>query len=148
MQDHPFSTMEVILHLLDCFEYIGGRPEELVIDQDRLMVVSENSGQIIFTKQFRSFIEEQELRLWVCRKAEPQSKGKVENLIKFVKTSFFSARCFYQVSEIPAKLNLWLSRRANGKICQATGRIPRVVLQEEEQKCLRSLRASVFLSQT
>jgi transposase len=144
VQDHPFTTVEVILHLLDCFENIGGRPEELVIDQDRLIVVSENSGQIIFTKQFRSFIEEQELRLWVCRKADPQSKGKVENLIKFVKTSFFSARCFAQVSEIPPKLNLWLSRRANGKICQATGRVPRIVLLEEEKKCLRSLRASIF----
>jgi len=58
------------------------------------MVVSENAGEIIFTKQFQSFVQEQELQMWVCRKADPQSKGKVENLIKFVKTSFFSARCF------------------------------------------------------
>lgn len=144
VQDHPFQILEVILHLLDCFAYIGGRPEELVIDQDRLMVVSENAGEIIFTKQFQSFVQEQELRMWVCRKADPQSKGKVENLIKFVKTSFFSARCFQEVSEIPRKLNLWLSRRANGKICQATGRVPRVMFEEQEKKCLRAPRASIF----
>ncbi len=41
-QDHPFKTKEVIFHLLSCFEYYGGKPKELVIDQDSLMVVSEN----------------------------------------------------------------------------------------------------------
>jgi len=73
VQDHLFQTLEVIIRLLDCFAYIGGRPEELVIDQDRLMVVSENSGEIIFIKQFKSFVQEQELRMLVCRKAYSQS---------------------------------------------------------------------------
>ena len=31
-QDRPFTTMDVIQHLLNCFEYMGGIPEELVID--------------------------------------------------------------------------------------------------------------------
>jgi len=46
-QDHPFKTIEVIHHLLNCYDYFGGVPEELVIDQDSLMVVSENAGDII-----------------------------------------------------------------------------------------------------
>ena len=32
-QDHPFSTGEVIEHLLCCFDYFGGTPKELVIDR-------------------------------------------------------------------------------------------------------------------
>ena len=55
-QDHPFKTKEVINHLLNCFDYYGGVPEELVIDQDSLMVVSENAGDIIYTNDFRYFI--------------------------------------------------------------------------------------------
>ncbi len=51
-QDHPFKTKEVIDHLLSCFDFIGGVPEELVIDQDRLMVVSEYAGDIIFSVDF------------------------------------------------------------------------------------------------
>lgn len=144
VQDHPFTTAETVGHLLDCFTYLGGRPQQLVIDQDRLLVVSENQGEIITTRLFGEFIAEQELDLYVCRKADPESKGKVENLVKFVKTSFFSARHFTEVAEIPQRLSLWLARRANGKLCQATGRIPAQVLTSEERACLRPLRASVF----
>lgn len=142
-QDRPFRTLDVIRHLLDAFDYFGGRPEELVIDQDRLMVVSENAGDIILTEDFKQFIEEQELRLYVCRRADPETKGKVENLVKFVKGSFFETRDFERVAEANAGVREWLSRRANGKISQATKRVPALVL-EEERAHLRPARNSIF----
>jgi transposase len=52
-QGRPFRTLDVIQHLLDALDYFGSRPEELVIDQDRLMVVSENAGDIVCTKEFQ-----------------------------------------------------------------------------------------------
>jgi len=142
-QSQPFRTPDVIGHLLDCFDYFGGRPEELVIDQDRLMVVSENAGDIIYTKDFKDFVDEQELRLYVCRRADPETKGKVENLVKFVKGNFFSARDFENVEEANAGVLKWLSRRANGKISQATRQIPAVLI-EQERAHLRPLRNSIF----
>ena len=30
--------------------------------------------------------------LWVCRKADPESKGCVENAVSYVKKNYFSAR--------------------------------------------------------
>ncbi len=144
VQDHPFRTVEVIRHTLNAFRYIGGRPRTLVIDQDRLMTVSENGGEIRHTAEFEHFIAEQDLHVWLCRKADPQSKGKVENLVKFVKTSFFSARQFESVEEIHEPLAAWLTRRANGKIHQATGRIPAVVLEREERVALRAVKQSIY----
>lgn len=144
VQDHPFRTIDVIRHILSAFAMFGGRPRKLVIDQDRLMTVSENGGEIVHTTDFQAFINEQELAIWLCRKADPESKGKVENTVKFVKTSFFSARRFMTVEEIHEPLSQWLIRRANGKIHQATGRIPAVVLEREEAAALRVLRASVY----
>jgi transposase len=120
--------LDVVLHLLDCFEYIGGIPEEIVIDQDSTLVVSENHGDILLTKGFTQFKEEMGFRLYVCRKADPESKGKVENLVKFVKTSFFSARRFRTLESVRKSLQSWLVRTANGKISQATGRIPEICL--------------------
>ena len=40
--DRPLATNVFIQMLLGCFEYLGGMPEELVFDQDRLLAVSEN----------------------------------------------------------------------------------------------------------
>lgn len=144
VQEHPFHTIEVIRHILSSFAFFGGRPRTLVIDQDKLMTVSENSGEIVHTKDFRYFLQEQDMKIWLCRKADPQSKGKVENAVKFVKTSFLSARRFESVEEIHAPLAKWLARRANGRISQATGRIPSVVLENEERPTLRALRSSVY----
>ena len=38
--------------------------------------------------------------------------------------------------EIPSKLDSWLIRRANGKICQATGIVPSGLLEEERKSLL------------
>ena len=132
-QDHPFKTREVIEHLLVCFEYFGGIPRELVIDQDRLLVVSENAGDIIYTNDFKYFIEEQDLRMYVCRKEDPETKGKIENVVKYVKRNFFGIRDFKKVEEANASLSEWLKRRANGKISQATRQIPAVLIINERE---------------
>ena len=142
-QEEPFRTLDVIRHLLACFDYFGGRPEELVIDQDRLMVVSENAGDIIYTEDFKAFIDEQAFRMYVCRAADPETKGKIENLVKFVKGNYLASRDFERVEEANAGVLKWLPRRANGKISQATKQIP-AVLFNEERAHLRPLRNSIF----
>jgi len=142
-QGKPFRTLDVIRLLLDAFDYFGGRPEELVIDQDRLLLVSENAGDIICTKDFKHFVDEQGFGLWVCRRADPESKGKIENLVKFTKGNFLSTRDFETVEEANAGVLGWLPRRANGKISQATRQIPAVLI-EQERAHLRPLRNSIF----
>ncbi len=142
-QDHPFRTTEVIEHLLSCFSYFGGVPEELVIDQDKLMVVSENAGDIIYTDDFKYFAEEQEIRMYVCRKEDPETKGKIENLIKYVKRNFLSIRDFKSIDEANEGVLKWLKRRANGKISQATKQIPAILI-EHERESLRPVGNSIF----
>jgi len=142
-QEKPFTAKDVIEHLLNCFQYLGGQPAEIVIDQDRTMVVSENHGDIIYTEDFSGFIEEMKLRMYVCRKNDPESKGKVENLVKFVKGNFLASRDFADLAEARNRVRKWLTRRANGKVSAATKRIP-AALFAEEQKHLQPLRSSIF----
>jgi hypothetical protein len=142
-QDNPFQTKDVICHLLDCFDFFGGIPAEMVIDQDRLLVVSENRGDIIFTKDFKYFIEEIGIRMHVCRKADPESKGKVENSVKYVKRNFLEVRDFSRVEEANAGVLKWLKRRANGKISQATRQIPSIMIEKEREN-LKPLVNSIF----
>lgn len=142
-QDKPFTTLDLIFHLLNCFDYLGGIPLELVIDQDSIMVVSENRGDIVYTKEFSYFIQEMDLQMYVCRKADPETKGKVENTVGFVKSNHLSVRDFEIVEEAQGSLGPWLRRRANGKISQATGRIPAEVI-EEERCYLRPLKNSIY----
>jgi hypothetical protein len=143
LQERPFRTEDLIGHLLDCFAYMGGMPQELVIDQDCTMVVSENSGDIIYTKDFQYFIEEMGLQMYVCRPADPESKGKIENLVKFIKFNFFAVREFNSLLEACESLLKWLERKANGRISQATMKIP-LIEMETERQFLRPVRNSIF----
>ncbi|GAH22928.1 unnamed protein product, partial [marine sediment metagenome] len=74
------------------------------------------AGDIIYTADFRYFIQEQDIRMYVCRKADPESKGKVENLIKYVKRNFLSIRDFKQIEEANEGAFRWLKRRARSSI--------------------------------
>jgi len=147
LQDRPFTTLDLINHLLDCFDYLGGIPKELVIDQDKVMVSSENRGDIIYTRDFKQFIEEMDLKMYVCRKSDPESKGKIENLIKFIKRNFLRIRDFDSIDEARERLSRWLNRRANGKISLATRRIPREMFTEEKVH-LRGLKNSIYRKDT
>ena len=142
-QDMPFTTLDVIGHFLDCFEFMGGIPEEIVIDQDKLLVVNENIGDIVYTKDFGHFKEEMGFKMYVCRKSDPESKGKIENLIGFIKQNFLSVRDFSEIGAARASMWKWLTRRANGKISQATLRIPGELI-EEERRHLKPLRLSIY----
>ena len=68
--------------------------EEFVIDQDSVFITREVFGEAFETATFKAFLEEQDMRLWVCRKADPESKGCVENSVGYVKKRFFSERKF------------------------------------------------------
>ncbi|MBQ8073248.1 MAG: transposase family protein [Clostridia bacterium] len=91
-QDHKYSAEDACAAIYMAFCRLGGRVRQLVIDQDAVFISSETYGEVIKTRVFEDFCTEQNLRLFVCRKADPESKGPIENSVGFVKKNFFSAR--------------------------------------------------------
>ena len=142
-QDHKFNAEEACRAIYHGFCKLGGRPEQLVIDQDTVFVASEYIGEITETRVFKSFIKEQELKLWVCNKNDPESKGPVENLVGFVKKNFISARKLACIDDVWRSLPGWVERK-NKRIHQATFRVPEKVLEEVEGTALRPLLPSVY----
>lgn len=142
-QDHKFSSEEACRAIYWSFCKFGGRPRTLVIDQDAVFVASEQYGEVVETTTFREFLQEQDLKLWTCRKADPEGKGPIENSVKFVKSNFFSARTFDDPSEVSDRLPGWMQRK-NDRIHQGIYRVPSVLLREIEQPELRPLLPSKF----
>jgi hypothetical protein len=142
-QDHKFNAEEACRAIYRGFYKLGGRPTELVIDQDSVFIASELYGEIVETHTFKAFTTEQGLKLWVCNKNDPESKGPVENLVKFVKTNFFSARKINCIEDVWRSLPGWVERK-NKRIHQATFRIPLDVFTEIESIRLSPLMPSVY----
>lgn len=57
-------------------------------DQDRVFVVSENLGNIIFVKEFKQYVKEIGYSVVLCKPYDPQTKGSVEQAVRFVKERF------------------------------------------------------------
>jgi len=123
-QDRPFTSIDFVRALEGCFECLGGMPKELVMDQDRLMIVKENYGDIIYTREFERCKTHHGFSVWLCRKADPEAKGLVESGVKFIKYNFARHRFYENLSHWTSECEDWLKRTGNGKKHSETKKIP------------------------
>ena len=130
-QDHPYNAQEFIEAHDLAFRYFGGRTDEIAYDQDRVMTVAENAGDLIFTEAFENYRKYAGFSIFLCRGNDPQSKGKIESTIKYTKRNFLACRIYSGVSTLNSEGLAWLERTANAKIHDTTKMIPNVVFAEE-----------------
>ncbi|MFA7019289.1 MAG: hypothetical protein WC239_09930 [Sphaerochaetaceae bacterium] len=142
VQDHKFNAAEACRGLYLCFKRIGGKVVVLVIDQDSIFIYEEKYGEIIKTQTFGSFLKEQDVKLFVCRKGDPESKGPVEKSVQFVKQNYFSARKLHTLQEVKAGIVAWMNRQ-NARIHKTTLQVPAEQL-EIERNHLRPLGPSLY----
>lgn len=135
MSRTPFNTANTIYAHELAFQYFRGKPQKILYDQDRVLISDENLGDVLLTRGFRSFVNEQHFQPVFCRKADPESKGKIENVVKFVKYNFLRGRTFSSVEQLNAEALEWLESTGNGKIHGTTQLIPAEEFRLE-QPCL------------
>jgi len=111
--DCYFTSKLAIQGHEQAFDYLKGVPDEIVYDQDKVFIVSENGGDIILTDGFRAYTREKSFSLLFCRKADPQSKGKIENVVKYVKQNFLYNRTYHNLETLNDEAMGWLGRTAN-----------------------------------
>jgi Integrase core domain len=122
--EYPYTTMAAIAAHERAFQFQEGIPHEIVYDQDKLFLVDENKGELILTEAFRKYAEHRGLKLHFCRKSDPESKGKIENVVKYIKYNFLRGRIFVNIDTLNGQGMAWLSRTANAKVHAATKKIP------------------------
>jgi len=132
LTDRPFTSQKATLCLYNAFEYFGGTSKKVMFDLDKVFIYDENLGDYLLTKEFSSFCKGQGFKAVFCRKADPQSKGKVENVIKYVKQNFLRGREYINIDILNQQALDWLDRTANAKEHSATKLIPMQEWQKEK----------------
>ena len=127
----PMTALQFVQALQICFEYMCGMPKELVFDQDRLLAVDENYGDIIFTQQFEQFRLTSGFDVYLCRGNDPETKGRTEAVVKFFKGNFAKNRLFMDIDIWNESFDEWLDRTGNAKQHMATKKIPAEVFEQE-----------------
>ncbi len=128
----PFTTaLAVYAHEL-AFEYFAGIPRKIIYDQDKVFLVKENLGDLILTGGFRALVREHGFEPVFCHKSDPQSKGKIENVVKYVKYNFLRGREFIDIDLLNKDVLGWLERTANSTEHHGIRRVPSDEFEREK----------------
>ena len=122
------QTMTVLMEGLEgAFERFGGVPEELLFDQMRAVVLSDDraaGGGLVLNAEFLRFAAHWGFVPRSCRPYRARTKGKVERPIRYIRESFFYGREFANDDDLNEQAVGWLDGTANLRRHATTGERP------------------------
>lgn len=133
----PNERVEALVRaLLDSFLHAGaGVPLRVVFDNPKTVVVKHVDGRPVWNATLGAAAIDYGFTIELCTPRQPQQKGAVENLVGFVKRSFFRARTFQDLTtDLPRQLAAWLVEVNTVRPCRATREIPAARLAAEQAR--------------
>jgi transposase len=120
--------------LLQAFEAFGGVPLVTVWDNPKTVVLARKGELIVWNPVFGQVALDYRFAPELCWPGAGQQKGAVENLVGWVKKSFFTCRRFHDRADLERQLSDWLHTVNTERPSRATGVIPAVRLAEERAR--------------
>jgi transposase len=120
--------------LLNAFQKSGGVPLAVVFDNPKTVVLHPKKEPIVWNRTFAQLALDYSFGIELCEPRRGNQKGAVENLVGWVKGSFFKVRRFLDFEDLLQQLGAWLHEVNEERPNRATRVIPAVRLAEEQQR--------------
>lgn len=137
------QTMAVLMEGLEnAFASFGGVPRELLFDQMRSVVISDErigGGTLMLNAEFLRFAAHWGFTPRSCRPYRARTKGKVERPIRYLRESFFYGRTFVNDADLNDQAVGWLNGTANVRRHGTTGERPADRFERDERHTLQPL---------
>lgn len=138
-----FTRSEKFEEFIRChesaFKFFGGVPKECWYDNLRTAVV-ERLGQLIkFNVRFLAYLGHHQVRPHACNVARGNEKGRVEDLIKYIRMNFWPGRKFEGFDDLNLQAALWRDDIANKREHRSTHKIPKLHFESDEKPALMGL---------
>jgi transposase len=133
----PDERVESLVRaLLACFEHAGGVPLRVVFDNPKTVVLGRDEhGRPRWNPTLAQVAIDYGFTIELCAPRSPEQKGAVENLVGWVKKSFFRARRFADLEhDLPRQLLEWLVAGNEERPSRATKVIPAERLAAEQAR--------------
>jgi len=140
---YPRQTMQTLFRGLEsAFASFGGVPQELLFDQMRSVVLSDErlgGHGLVLNSEFLRFAAHWGFRPRACRPYRAKTKGKVERPIRYLRQSFFYGRTFLNDEDLNEQSERWLKQIANARRHRTVREVPRVRFERDERQALQPL---------
>jgi transposase len=132
----PDERVEALVRsLLASFAASGGVPLRVVFDNPKTVVLRSEEQRPVWNPTLAPVAIDYGFTIELCTPHQPQQKGAVENLVGFVKRSFFRARRFQDLTtDLPGQLAAWLVEMNTVRPSRATREIPAARLVAEQAR--------------
>jgi transposase len=120
--------------LLAGLEAFGGIPLRSVFDNPKTIVVRRDGERVEWNPTFGQMAIDYGLGIELCAPRRPRQKGSVENLVGWVKGSFFKVRRFHDREDLQEQLAEWLDEVNTQRASRATNEIPAQRLEAERKR--------------
>jgi len=128
----------LIRALLMAFEAFGGVPLRAVFDNPKTIVTSRKGAPVEWNTTFVHVPVDYGFGVELCWPRRPNQKGSVENLVGWVKSSFFKVRRFHDRQDLDEQLAAWVDEVNLERPSRATNQTPseRIAAERERLKPL------------
>lgn len=134
-RDQTLSTL-IRMHE-EAFTMLGGVPREILYDNMKtVMQGRDDRDEVQWNETFLDFTRYWGFEPRLCRPRRPQTKGKVENGIGYVRKNFLCATTARTPDELDTELRRWVTDVANRRVHGTTHRQVSEALQEERRYLL------------
>lgn len=127
------------------FAHFGGHCAVLLYDRMRTVLDDTTEGSRKWNTTFKSFADYWGFEPRVCRPYRPQTKGKVESGVKYVKRNFLPGRQFRDLADLNEQLQRWTLEVADQRIHGTTHQRPLERFAEETKALMPTAGQPAFL---
>lgn len=115
------------------FAHFGGHTREHLYDRPRTVCYPDDTGRRIWNPTFKAFADYWGVEPRVCRPYRPQTKGKVESGVKYVKRNFLPGRTFVDLVDFQVQLDEWNTTIADRRLHGTTHELPLARFERERE---------------
>lgn len=131
-----YSRMKYVEFTLSCdlehflqahqhaFQYFGGVVEQTLVDNLKTAVLGRQGRHIQWHPRYLDLAAHYGFVPRACWPNRPQTKGKVENAMGYVKGNFWPGIAFVDLTDLNAQARLWCDTVANAKVHATTKEVP------------------------
>jgi transposase len=133
------QKMETFLRMHKAaLEFFGGVPKRIVYDNLKSVVLHHIGSTVQFNPRFLVFAGHYLFEATAAPVRYPEYKGRVEAVIKFIRSSFFYGRAFSSLDDLREKAALWRDQVANERLHATTRERPaqRLVVERPRLRAL------------
>ncbi len=131
----------------EAFQWFGGLTKEILYDNAKTMVTTHNTqtGELLLNAAFKDFATHCGFEARFCQPYRPQTKGKIESGVKYVKHNFLPGRRFNSLEHLNAELERWIIETADERIHGTTHQRPSHRFLEEKPLLISLPQAYVYV---